>query len=208
MKTPLLFRHLGALLYDGLVVLALWLLGTFFLALLFHPADRSLNASVTGRILYWCFLLALAWIFLAGFWSHGGQTLGMKAWRLKLIRGEDHQPADWSHASIRFFAALVEWLLVGAVLLPVYFMAPRTPGHRTATLSLYLTLWLVMAFLVLVLTSLLPRGSLHDRLSKTRLVRADTARPARSDSVKPPSGPDGPAPCHRPGSSNQSALPP
>ncbi len=180
MKKSLLLRHLGALLYDGFIVLALWLLGTFLLALLVHPAQRSLNASISGRILYWGFLLALAWIFLAGFWSHGGQTLGMKAWRLQLVR-RDSRPVDWAHASIRFFVALIEWLLLGALLLPIYFGEPRSPGHRTATLSLYLTIWLVTGFLTLGLTSGLHRGGLHDRLSQTRLISTDTSSQVVSD---------------------------
>jgi uncharacterized RDD family membrane protein YckC len=173
-KAPSLFRHLAALLYDGLIVLALWLFGTFLLALLIHPARRSLNASESGRILYWGFLLALAWIFLAGFWSHGGQTLGLKAWRLKLVQ-RNGQPVNWSHATVRFLVELIEWLLIGVFLLPVYFLGSRGASDRTATLSVYLTLWLVTGFLVFVLSGRLPRGSLHDRLSRTRLIRIESA---------------------------------
>ena len=36
-------------------------------------------------------MLAVAWAFYGWFWLHGGQTLGMRAWRLKLVT-DDGRP--------------------------------------------------------------------------------------------------------------------
>ena len=85
-------RRLGAMAYDLLVVAALLML-TGFAAL-----------AVTGGVAIdagtWWFraLLILVTIgFFCGFWVRGGQTVGMRAWRLQLVgdagRSEAVSPA-------------------------------------------------------------------------------------------------------------------
>jgi uncharacterized RDD family membrane protein YckC len=71
-------------------------------------------------------LLLVALMFFAGFWTHGGQTLGMRAWRLKLISiGGD--PVNWKQALWRFAAAIPSvsafglglfWLLLTGSVMP------------------------------------------------------------------------------------------
>ena len=51
-------------------------------------------------------------IFFTGFWLRGGQTLGMRAWKLKLVRTDGH-PLRWTDALKRHFAAILSWLVLG-----------------------------------------------------------------------------------------------
>ena len=51
-------------------------------------------------------------IFFCGFWVHGGQTLGMRAWRLRVVRDDGH-PLGWARAMARFAAGIVAALPLG-----------------------------------------------------------------------------------------------
>jgi uncharacterized RDD family membrane protein YckC len=58
------------------------------------------------------YLLLIAFAFFGWFWVHGGQTLGMRAWRLRLVSA-DGGPVSWKQAAIRFAAALLSWSCLG-----------------------------------------------------------------------------------------------
>jgi uncharacterized RDD family membrane protein YckC len=51
-------------------------------------------------------LLAIVAAFFAGFWAHGGQTLGMRAWRIRVVR-DDGGTLTWPRAAARFALGLV-----------------------------------------------------------------------------------------------------
>lgn len=51
-------------------------------------------------------LLALAGSFFSAFWAHGGQTLGMRAWRIRVVR-DDGGGLEWPRAILRFAAGIV-----------------------------------------------------------------------------------------------------
>ena len=51
-------------------------------------------------------------VFFGWFWTHGGQTLGMRAWRLK-VTTEDGKGLNWSRAFLRFLLAGLSWLILG-----------------------------------------------------------------------------------------------
>jgi uncharacterized RDD family membrane protein YckC len=53
-------------------------------------------------------LLAVSGLFFCWFWTHGGQTLGMRAWRIRLERS-DGGAVGWSAALARYLAA---WLSI------------------------------------------------------------------------------------------------
>ena len=55
--------------------------------------------------------LVLLWYF-TWFWTHGGQTLGMRAWRLKLV-GRHGEPVRWSQTVVRFAAAILSAAALG-----------------------------------------------------------------------------------------------
>ena len=73
-------RRLAAMLYDGLLLIALIMLATALITLpLGMPSDAWL-------IVYQVFLFEIIpLVFFCGFWINGGQTLGMRAWRLRIV---------------------------------------------------------------------------------------------------------------------------
>jgi uncharacterized RDD family membrane protein YckC len=57
---------------------------------------------------WWFFssLLAVIVLFFCGFWVHGGQTLGMRAWQIRVVR-DDGGALTWPRAATRFALGLV-----------------------------------------------------------------------------------------------------
>jgi uncharacterized RDD family membrane protein YckC len=92
-----LIRRLAAMLYDWLVLAALWMaamaLALLLVALLnsiglISLADYLDHADFITRHKIWFQLYSLSWIcwFYLYFWCKGGQTLGMRAWRIILLQ--------------------------------------------------------------------------------------------------------------------------
>jgi len=100
-------RRLGALLYDGLLLLGLWLAASgLVLALAPDGPGAARRRLVQGAV------LAATALFYGYFWTHGGQTLGMRAWRLRLV-GLEGGPVGWGRALARLAAAPLAWLPLG-----------------------------------------------------------------------------------------------
>lgn len=100
-------RRFLAILYDCLLLSSVLFLGTVTLLPLTGGA-----AIHSGNPFYSTYLLALSYGYFVWQWVHGGQTLGMRAWRVSLQRPDGGRPG-WSEASIRFTAALCSWLPAG-----------------------------------------------------------------------------------------------
>ncbi|MGD8340705.1 MAG: RDD family protein [Gammaproteobacteria bacterium] len=109
--TPLarsgIWRRLAAIVYDLLAVFALLMLltGLVIAARRGEPFDSQ---SVWFRGL----LLTACWAYFAWCWTHGGVTLGMRAWRLVLVSRRGG-PVALGAATVRFFAALLSALALG-----------------------------------------------------------------------------------------------
>lgn len=121
-------RRLAALLYDSLLLAALW----FVTAALVLAASRGL-LSLPDRPLWLLYLLRaglllVTFLFWAGFWTHGGQTLGMRAWRLKLV-GDTGGPISWRQAVGRFLAAFVSLAPLGLGYLWILIDPQRRAWH-------------------------------------------------------------------------------
>lgn len=118
---PGLARRLAACLYDGLVLVAvLMVAGGAWVAL------RG-DAAPPGDWLFRSYLLAVSAVFFAAFWRRG-ETLGMRAWRLRVV-GPDGQPPRWGRALLRWAAALVSWAACGLGFLWVLFDRDRLAWH-------------------------------------------------------------------------------
>ncbi len=76
--------------------------------LLTQEADR-----IMARASFQLYLLALAGIYFSWQWMHGGQTLPMKTWRLKLIT-RDGGPLTAARAFRRVVFAIAGTLGLGA----------------------------------------------------------------------------------------------
>jgi uncharacterized RDD family membrane protein YckC len=102
-----LLRRLAAFGYDLLLLTAL--IFCFTLAVL---ALRFGEPVPPGTVWFPLALLAIAAAFFCGFWVRGGQTVGMRAWRIRVVR-DDGSNLGWRVAAARFGAALVSLLPVG-----------------------------------------------------------------------------------------------
>lgn len=101
-------RRLAALAYDALLLVAvLGVLAALAVGL------RDQRAIEPGTRWWQLTLLSVCWLFFAGFWTHGGQTPGMRAWRIRLER-DDGGPVGWGRATLRFFLAWLSAGLAGA----------------------------------------------------------------------------------------------
>ena len=104
-RPPGLGRRLAACLYDGLVLVAvLMVAGAAWVAL-------SGAAAPPGNWVFRAYLLAVSALFLGTFWRRG-ETLGMRAWKLRL-EGTDGRPPGWGRVLLRFATALVSWAAFG-----------------------------------------------------------------------------------------------
>ena len=108
MQNTHLLRRIAAMLYDGLLVLALLFIATLpFIALRGgEPVEGNEN------LVYRVVLGLVIYVFFVGFWMRSGRTLGMQSWRLQLETAEGGD-VGLASASIRFFAAIVSWLPAG-----------------------------------------------------------------------------------------------
>ena len=90
-------RRLGAIFYDLIV-----LLGILFIAGLPLPlVDAFVEDMASATFLKRAYLLGVIFLYLGGFWVNGGQTVGMKAWRLRIIC-QNGQPLTWKKALTRY----------------------------------------------------------------------------------------------------------
>ncbi len=102
---PGLLRRLAAIFYDSWLIAGLWMLGI--------TVDTFIGAGPDGSHLgVQLYALASTVAFFTWFWMHGGQTLGMRAWRLRLL-GRDGATVTLRQALIRCAAALLSVLALG-----------------------------------------------------------------------------------------------
>jgi len=104
---PGLVRRLGALFYDAVLLLGILFFATAALFSVFGA-----EAVQSHVLTYRAYLLGVVYLFFAWFWTREGQTLGMRAWKIRVCR-EDGGAVGWKTASFRFVAALISLALFG-----------------------------------------------------------------------------------------------
>ncbi|MEJ2576574.1 MAG: RDD family protein [Gammaproteobacteria bacterium] len=112
-----LARRIGAILYDALVLAGLVL---FVLGLVIIPLGMALGQQRWEqvqqewwiRLLIQCLTLAVLVGFHVVFWVRGGQTVGMRAWRVKVV-GDNGGPLTTRTALLRYAAAWLSALPLG-----------------------------------------------------------------------------------------------
>ena len=124
---PGLLRRLAALFYDAVVLAAVLFAATVVL-LPFHDGE----AFQPNHGLYSAYLAAVGFAFFGWFWTHGGQTLGMRAWKIRLCTTAGHS-VSWGQASIRFICGLISFGCLGLGYLWILFDSEGRSWHDLAS---------------------------------------------------------------------------
>ena len=102
--TPSTLRIIGSLFYDFLIQLSLWFFVTFIF--LFFFDSTNINSRFLLQFLYW---LASGFYFIFS-WTRFGKTIGMKAWKLELVRPSN---SNSNFFYLRYFLATLSLLFFG-----------------------------------------------------------------------------------------------
>ncbi len=158
-----ILRRLAAAVYDGLLFVALVLASLLLSVILrdafgLKPPIAAWNRYCQGV----AFFIGLA--FFGWFWTRGGQTVGMIAWKLK-VRRDDGAALRWPVAAIRYASMLLFW---GLALAPATLLLPESiVGDNTALAATGGTLTVLNLWWTLMDGR---RRTLYDRLSSCEVV--------------------------------------
>jgi uncharacterized RDD family membrane protein YckC len=113
-STPGFLRRMASILYDSMLLAAILLVAVTLVTL---PLEMGLGYDLDPtNLLYRLYLLLVSVGFFIWFWIRGGQTLGMRVWKIRVIRS-DGQPLELKDALLRYVAALLSWAICGLVFL-------------------------------------------------------------------------------------------
>lgn len=141
-----------AMLMFGVLFISGWLFSTLL---------QQRNALYLRHGLqYWLFFVI--GIYFVWFWTHSGQTLAMKTWRIRLVT--------------KTGASVTMWRAIGRYLLAWLWFAPGLALANFLDAKTWLLLLIPMANILLwTLTAYLDpeRQFLHDRIAGTRLISVE-----------------------------------
>ena len=95
------------MLYDAVILLGLLMVAAA-IALPFGGAQKVAFHDFWFTL----WLLFVCFIYLGVCWRHGGMTIGMRAWRLRLI-SDNEQLISWPRCLLRFTVGLVSLVAFG-----------------------------------------------------------------------------------------------
>jgi uncharacterized RDD family membrane protein YckC len=101
LRTPSLLRRLACFVYEGVV-----LFGVVMIAGYLYSSLTQQRHALQGQWGLRSFLLVVLAIYFVWFWSHGGQTVAMKTWHIRLIAA-DGGPVTQGRALARY---LMSWV--------------------------------------------------------------------------------------------------
>ena len=147
-STPKLRRRILSLIYEFFLILAVVMIA----GVVFHLIIRDTEAAYFMP-LFQFYLLIVMGSYFVGFWTHGGQTLAMQTWKMRVVTA-DGDKLEMKQAIVRYLLAISIVLLfsvAGVLLLGV-------PG--------------ILLFSIGFIWALFDRDKqfLHDRLARTRVV--------------------------------------
>nr|WP_100656743.1 RDD family protein [Alteromonas flava] len=113
------FKRLAAMVYDVLVAVAVGMCAALVIIIILlilyqngviaNDIEQPFNEFMQESLLYKSLVQAwvLLWVigFFLWFWKHGGQTLGMRAWRLRLY-AMNEKPVGYGRLLVRLISSL------------------------------------------------------------------------------------------------------
>lgn len=103
-----LLRRLGAIIYDTVLAGFSVVVAAGILAVAFQSLTGIKLPDIIMVVIY----AALTYGFFTFFWMKGGQTLGMRAWKIRVVN-DAGQGINRQQATARFLWAIVSWAAVG-----------------------------------------------------------------------------------------------
>ena len=104
------WRHLLAMVYDLFLIIPLLMVTSAVLVAIHGPTETAAVRTVPA-----CQQWSLACVALIGFygtfWRQKGQTLGMQAWRVKLVPSGTTTTVTWGQAAGRVIVASMPFIL-------------------------------------------------------------------------------------------------
>ena len=132
-SAPGFLRRLAAQIYDLFLLLAVLFLATALLL----PFTAGVAVTAQHILIYRIYLAVVSFFFYGWFWTHGGQTLGLRAWKIKVLT-LDKKPISWQQAFLRFATASVSWGFFGLGYLWVLVDKNRRSWHdRLSSTALF-----------------------------------------------------------------------
>lgn len=132
-----LFRRLFAIFYDCFLLIAI----LFIVTAIANSLNKG-EAIEPGDSLYPLYVMTvfiLSYLYFAWFWIHGGQSLGMKTWRIQL-QGSENNKISWKTTAIRFVSALFSWGFFGIGFLWALFDKKNRCWHDLASKTVLIDL--------------------------------------------------------------------
>lgn len=124
-------KRLAALIYDSLLLVAIslaygalaLLVAVNLLGVEYAPGEKA-DLGPVGFVGWLAVLVG----FYSFFWRRSGQTLGMKAWRLKLTDDHGRRPG-WGRCVLRCALAFISFALLGLGYFWLWFDRDRLTAH-------------------------------------------------------------------------------
>jgi uncharacterized RDD family membrane protein YckC len=154
---PALRRRLAAFMYEGVL-----LFGVLFVMAIIYGVTTNQRHGLHGRTGLMAMAFLTLGVYFIWLWTHGGQTLAMRTWRIQVV-GQDGSPISPRQALSRYLAA---WLWLAPPLAGLWLAGWN--WHYPKTFYGAMGSWIVI---YTSLTWLLPQGQfLHDIICRTRLI--------------------------------------
>jgi len=155
LETPALPRRLASFVYEGVL-----LFGVVMIAGYLYSSLTQQRHALAGQHGLQAFLFVVLGIYFVWFWSHGGQTVAMKAWHIRLVT-QDGSAVTQPRALARY---LLSWVWFMPALAAAWLAGPDSAGQVFG--------WMAAGVLGYALLALLhpQRQFWHDALCGTRLV--------------------------------------
>jgi len=155
LPAPSLRRRLAAFVYEGVLLFGV----VMTTALIYAGLVQQRNAMV-GRNGLMAALFVILGVYFIWFWSHGGQTLAMKSWRIRLVQRDGSAMTPWRSLARYLLSWL--WFMPACVVLYLWGLhsVPMVFGVMLAGVVGY-------ALVALLHPS---RQFLHDVICGTRLT--------------------------------------
>lgn len=134
LPTASLTRRLAALLYDGLVILALYILLGGLLVTAISELQGSEQLVRLSPAMVMTLLFSFCFLYYNHSWRRGGQTIGMKAWRIRLV-SVDGQPLRLSHSMLRVGTGFFSLVIGGLGFWWALFDKQQRSWHDMASLT-------------------------------------------------------------------------